>query len=397
MPEQRGALKVTHVVLSMDVGGMERNVVNQVREGRKLGQEVSILCLERRGTLAERAESLGARVVCVDKPDGFRPGIVRPIRAVLRDLAPDVVHTHQIGPLFYTGLAAARLSVPLLVHTEHGKVNYAARRRTRWLGRVAAGFARRFYCLSRDMVDHVTAARIVPGHKLHVIQNGIDTSFYLQPRDGGQVRRSLGIPPDAPLVGTVGRLTEVKRQDVLIDAFAEVVRRIPSARLLLVGGGPLHEALRQRAATLGLAQRVHFTGYQTDTTPYLYAMDVFTLTSRSEGMPQALLEACVAARPVVATRVGGIPEVIEQGETGLLVPPGEVLPLADALCEVIDHRECAAAMGRRASQRVVARFDISRMAQEYHRDFFEMLNGRRVGGADGTAAADVAGMPDPTA
>jgi hypothetical protein len=102
-------LNVTHVVLSLDVGGLERNVVNQVREGRRLGQNVSILCVERPGTLAPRAEELGARVVCVDKPPGLRPGTVGTIRSVLRDLRPYVIHTNQIGPLLYTGLAARTL------------------------------------------------------------------------------------------------------------------------------------------------------------------------------------------------------------------------------------------------------------------------------------------------
>src|SRR5947209_2434003 len=125
-------LKVTHVVLSLDVGGLERNVINQIREGEKLGQRVSVVCVERPGTLAPRAETLGGKVVCLGKRPGFRPGTVGRVASALQVLRPDVVHTHQIGPLFYTGPAALGLRLPVVVHTEHGKVDYAGRRRTRW-------------------------------------------------------------------------------------------------------------------------------------------------------------------------------------------------------------------------------------------------------------------------
>jgi glycosyltransferase involved in cell wall biosynthesis len=312
-------------------------------------------------------------VLCVNKPPGLRASVVPDLRAALRELQPDVIHTHQIGPLFYTGLAATGMRKPLIVHTEHGKVNYAGRRRTRWLGRVAAHFAEVFYCLSQDMADAVAAAGVVPRRKLRVIRNGIDTAFYSHQRDTSLIRRELTIPPDAPLIGTVGRLNEIKRQDVLINALAILVRQKPNAHLLLVGDGPLRAALQEQVHRLGLHDRVHFAGYQTDTTAFLHAMDVFALTSRSEGMPQALLEACVACKPVIATRVGGIPEVIDHGVSGLLVEPGDANALAVGFLELLTNHDRAAAMARRASEKVVANFDVARMARDYHRDFLELL------------------------
>jgi glycosyltransferase involved in cell wall biosynthesis len=361
-----------HVVLSLDVGGLERNVVNQVREGRRLGQEVSILCVERRGALAGRAEALGARVLCVDKPAGFRPGISFAIRRALKQIRPDVIHTHQIGPLFYCGFAAMGLGIPLIVHTEHGKEDYS-NRKLRVLGKIAGRFAKVFYCLTQDMADAVEDSGVIPAHKLRVIMNGIDTAFYRQPRDTAAIRRSLNIPADAPLIGTVGRLTEIKRQDVLIAACARVIQSHPRVHVLLVGEGPLREALSAHAASQGIADRVHFAGYQSDTTAHLHAMDIFALTSRSEGMPQALLEACVAEKPVVASRVGGIPEVIQDGVTGRLVPPGDVEALAAALSELLCDRDRADKMAQTACSRVVSIFDISRMASDYHWDFRELL------------------------
>jgi glycosyltransferase involved in cell wall biosynthesis len=374
MPEPR-PLKVTHVVLSLDVGGLERNVVNQIRVGPEIGEDVSVLCIERPGVLAPRARSLGATVLCADKRPGLRFGVIKRIRAALRELQPDVVHTHQIGPLFYTGLATRGLGIPLIVHTEHGKQNYAGRRRLRWLGRFAGRFTSLFYCLSQDMADAVLASKIVEPEKVRVIMNGIDTDFYRRSRDhdSSALRRSLRIPADAPVVGTIGRLNEIKRQDVLLNGFAQLRFTLPDAHLMIVGDGALMDTLKEQARSLEIADRVHFVGYQEDTTPFLHAMDVFSLTSRSEGMPQSILEACVAEIPVIASRVGGIPEVIEDGVTGLLFPAGDAGALAAGLCRLLVDRDRATAMARTACQHVVAMFDIRRMAAEYHAEFQELL------------------------
>lgn len=364
-------LNVTHVVLSLDVGGLERNIVNQVREGARLGQRVSILCVERPGELAPQAQSLGANIVCLDKRPGFRLGLVGQVRSALTGLRPDVVHTHQIGPLFYTGLAALGRRT-LLVHTEHGKEDYAGRVKQRWLGRVAGRFAKRFYCLTQDMADWVTRFKIAPRNRVRIIQNGIDTECYRQRGDQSAVRAALRIPADAIVIGTVGRLNEIKQQDLLIRAFAKV-QSPADAHLLLVGDGPLRDALQQQAEELGIGSRVHFAGYQSDTVPYLHTMQLFALTSRSEGMPQSLLEACVAGIPTVASRVGGIPEVIEHGRSGLLFPSGDETALVRALETVLASPELGRRLAGRAQQRVESAFDVGRMASEYHRDFIELL------------------------
>lgn len=373
-------LGVMHVVLALDVGGLERNVVNQVREGAKLGQRVSIVCLERPGVLAARAEALGARVVSLDKGPGIRPGVVRHLRAAIQTVRPDVLHTHQVGTLFYTGLACLIGPTSLIVHTEHGREKYDRRWKTRWLGRLAGRFAARFYCLTNDMAEWVGSHRIVPRWKIRVIRNGIDTDCYRAPGDTASVRASLGIPADAPVIGTVGRLNEIKRQDLLLRAFARLRCPGPAAHLLLVGDGPLRAELEQLAKELGVVDRVHFAGYQDHTPPYLHAMQVFALTSRSEGMPQALLEACVAGVPVVASRVGGIPEVVEHDRTGLLCEPGDEGTLVSALESLLGSPELRRRLAAAAHDRVESAFSVARMAAEYHRDFLELL-GRAPAGA----------------
>lgn len=371
-----GLLKVVHAVPSLDVGGLERNVVNQIRLAPGLGQDVTVICLERPGFLAPQAEALGARVVCLGKPPGVRLGLIRRVAMVLRELGPHVVHTHDVGTLFYTGPAARRAGVPLIVHTEHGRGDYPRLRR-RLLGRLAGRYARPFYCLTEDMAAWVTSHRIVPPRKIRLIFNGIDTARFREPCDPGAIRRELGIPPGAPVVGTVGRLSEIKRQDVLIRAFARIRGGVPDAHLILVGDGPLRQSLGELAGRLGLDARVHFAGFRPHSAPYLRAMDVFALTSRSEGMPQAALEAMVVGLPVVASRVGGLPELIDHGRTGFLVEPGDEPGLAEALLELLSDPGRSGRMGEAGRREVEAKHDIGRMADEYHRDYLELLGPTR--------------------
>jgi sugar transferase (PEP-CTERM/EpsH1 system associated) len=370
-------LHVAHVVLSLDVGGLERNVVNQIRVAGRTGQRVSVVCVERPGTLAPAAEALGARVVCLDKPPGLRFEVVGRMRAALRALRPDVVHTHQIRPLFYTGLATIGLRIPLLVHTEHGRMDYANCTRLRWLGRVAASRVAAFYCLSRDMRDWVAAHRIVARRKLRVVDNGIDTAVFRAGGGRAEARAALGIPTDAPVVGTVGRLVEVKRQDLLLRAFSQVVGRVPGAHLVLVGDGPRRSDLETLAGELGLSARVRFAGYRPCAAEFLRAMDAFALTSRSEGMPQSVLEASVSGTPVIAAAVGGIPEVISHDQTGLLFPAGDETALAAGLVTLLTDRDRATRLASAARSRVEARYSIGRMAAEYDADFRRLLDRRR--------------------
>ena len=369
---------VIHVVRSLDVGGLERNVINQVREGQKLGQIVTVVCLERPGELAPRAEALGARVLCVHKRPGVHLTAVRTFKTIFRELKPDVVHTHEIGSLFYGGPAARAVDVPLVVHTEHGAAGYKDRFRLRFLGRLAGRYAERFFCLTQELADSIITHRIVPRTKVSLISNGIDVASFQEPYDTRAIRKSLGIPLDAPLIGTVGRLAEIKRQDLLIRAFARIRQQVPDSHLLLVGDGPLLRVLHDLALDLGISDSVHFAGYHPDSAPFLQTMDVFALTSRSEGMPQALLEALVVGLPVIATRVGGIPEIIENGRTGLLFDSGEEVALTAGLCELLTNRDRALAMGQAGRSLVECRFDVARMAREYHEHFLDSLVGRKI-------------------
>jgi glycosyltransferase involved in cell wall biosynthesis len=159
----------------------------------------------------------------------------------------------------------------------------------------------------------------------------------------------------------------------MIRAFAAVRVRFPSAHLLLLGDGPLMADLKALADGLGLQGCVHFLGYHPHSGPYLQAMNVFTLSSRSEGMPQSALEAYMSGIPVVATRVGGVPELVEHGKTGILVEPGDERGLAEGICRLLANPALARQMADAGRANVEAAFDIKRMIRDYHQHFLELL------------------------
>ena len=215
------------------------------------------------------------------------------------------------------------------------------------------------------------------GHKARVVPNGIDTERFRDREGAAALRESLGIAPGAPVVGTVGRLDEVKCQDLLIRGFARALGRAPGARLLLVGDGPRRPELEGLVESLGLGGSAIFAGYQARPDRYLQAMDVFALTSRAEGMPLAILEAWAAGLPVIATRVGGVPRLVDHGRTGWLIGPGDEPGLVDALGGLLAEPGRARALGLAGRDRAVADFDTRRMARDYHENYLELLGPRR--------------------
>jgi glycosyltransferase involved in cell wall biosynthesis len=244
------------------------------------------------------------------------------------------------------------------------------------------------------MAKQVRDTGVAPARKVRVIQNGIDIAHFTGTLgDRAAVRQSLGVPADAPLIGTVGRLNEVKRQDVLIRAFARLRQQFVNAHLVLVGDGPARADLEALVAQSNLGAFVHFAGYQPSSGPYLQAMDLFSMTSRSEGTPQAMLEASVIGVPVVASRVGGIPELVQDGRTGILFEFGDEAALAAAWAKLLTDREYARRLADAANQRVRQTFSVARMAGDYHRDFVELLGERRGRGRQAVPTAAVSAAP----
>lgn len=327
---------------------------------------------EREGDLRDLRPSQGPDVVSVEtlqreiSPVADLRALFTLVR-LFRRLRPDVVHTHlaKAGAL---GRLAARLTgVHAVVHTYHGNVftGYFGPRASRVvmaLERLLASISTRVIAISETQRADLVARRIARAPRLVTIPIGIDLDPFMT-AEPGALRRELGLPAGAPLVGCVTRLVPIKGVDVLLRAAA----RLDGTHVVVVGDGPLEAELKGLAASLGVAPRVTFLGLRPDVAAIYADLDVVVLPSRNEGTPLAVIEALASARAVVASRVGGIPDVV--GDAGVLVPPDDVDALAAALAALLAGPERRRELGRMARERVQGRYDISlhvaRMSELY--------------------------------
>jgi len=352
-------VKIAHIVLTLDRGGLERLVIQKSRGLQQRDVRCLIIALKG-GALADEARQAGVETILMGKPDGFTPTTVPTLARLLRAHGVDVVHTHNMAPLFYGTLAARLCGLPSL-NTRHGRTPERAHR-------LVWALADRVVAVSEDARRELLRHNRIADHKLHVILNGIDLSGFAEGRRSEAVapaRARLGLPLDAPVVGTVGRLAAVKDHETLLRAFGLLRQGGSDAHLAVIGGGPLEADLKSRVRALGLDGVAHIVGPHADVPHLLPALDVFVLSSLSEGISLALIEAMAAGLPVVATRVGGNPEVVVEGRTGLLVEPSQPEALRSALLRVLSDRAAAQVMGVQGRRRALEMFGLERMLDRY--------------------------------
>ena len=357
--------KVLQVVLSLNPGGTERLVVELVR---RLRQELpmAVCCLDEAGSWGEglRLEDIG--VTALRRREGFQPQLGRAISRIAAQHGARVVHCHHYSPFVYgqiAALASARLRV---VFTEHGRLSDGAPSRKRrlvnpLLGRLAGSL----YAVSDDLRRHMLAEGF-PAARVSVIRNGIDPGPAPTPADRERARRLLGVSPDAFAIGTVARFDPVKDLTALLDAFITLRATVPHAELVLIGDGPERARLERHAGEAGVAHAVHFGGYRGDARRLLPGLDVYVNSSTTEGISLTILEAMAAGLPVVATSVGGTPEVVSGG-TGLLVPARSAGALATALGALADDPDRCEALGKAGRTRLRREFTLDRMVDQYRR------------------------------
>jgi len=355
-------IRIAQVLWSLDIGGLERVVVDLVRGLDRDRFSNVVYCLEREGTWADDVRPACERVVSLDKPPGRSYGLPLRIARMLNRDRVDVVHTHNFGPLLYGGLAARLARVRGVVHTLHG-AEASERKEHRTFQRLR--LFDRMVAVSNDVKRVAVESGGVDPSRITTVYNGIDVSKY--PAAGGrsaEVRRRLGMGEER-IVGVVARLTPEKDYPTLLDAFRLLVDSHPACRLVVVGDGDLRGALVSKSRSLGIEDRVTFLGSRSDVPELLTAFDVVVLPSRVEGLGITLLEAMAAGLPTVGARAGGIPEVVVEGETGLLVDPGDAPGFAGAIARLLDDPELAIAMGRNGRARVEGRFGLDGMIRSY--------------------------------
>ena len=362
-------MTVAHVVLTLDHGGLEHLVVGISERLQRRGVRSPIVVLTR-GALVGEARRRGLDVVEFNKHDGFDPLVIVRLARLLRRHRVDVVHTHNLAPLVY-GTLAARLCGAATVNTRHGRAPLEAHP-------LIWAMADRVVAVSEDARRELLAHNRIAANKVRVVLNGIDLNPYSRETHHSPLRKAdFGIPDAVPVVGTVGRLSKEKDHHTLLMAFRQVSDTGSPAHLVIVGGGPLQADLGALIQRLGLGARVHLLGSRSDVPDLLPLFDAFVLSSVMEGVSLTLLEAMAAGLPVVATRVGGTPEVVADGESGILVEAGTPEALSSALLSVLADAHVRQKMGARGREIAFRKFDIGRMVDEYGAIYGEVSERRR--------------------
>jgi glycosyltransferase involved in cell wall biosynthesis len=292
---------------------------------------------------------------------GVDPMLVLRLAWWLRRHRTQLAHTHNRMALIY-GAPAARLAGAAIVHTKHG---HNPKGGTRLLaGKLAARFVDAFVAVSPETAEFARQRHEVAERRLLVIPNGIELSrFHPEPAARARVRSELGIAANAWVIGTVGRIAPEKNQALLLRAMAPLLG--PQVRLIVAGDGPLLPALSELAETLAITGFAHLLGARRDVPDILNALDVFVMSSDTEGLPLVVLEAMATGLPIVSTSVGGIPNVLEDGQTGFLVPPGDEAALRDRVAKLAGDPARSRALGAQARSAAVTRFSAERMQQDY--------------------------------
>ncbi len=368
-------MKIVAYVIRPAEGGMLKHLLDLI--GRLDRERFTPIVLSPPGNnLEEPLERLGIELIEVDIAD--KPNLARDVGSIARlataltAVGPDIIHAHSNKAALLVEMAARRGSLDAaVVFSVH---NFPSYRGTGGLKRAISSLALRrvingaevVIAVSQSLKDSLVEHERVDISKITVVHNGIDSGTFhpVKEAETRRLRDALGLAPNTPVVGTVGRLIPSKGMDVLIQAAPELVHKFPGLKIIIVGSGPMQQSLRSTAAGLGLSRDIVFTGHVAELLPYYALFDVFALPTTAEAFGMTAVEAMLAGCPVVASRTGGLSEIIANRETGLLVPPGDSGALAAAIRAQLTDTRAARKMAARAQTVAREQFSLTRMVAE---------------------------------
>jgi glycosyltransferase involved in cell wall biosynthesis len=323
----------------------------------------SVVCLYRPGWLKEQCDRQGLDTHVLAINGMFDVQWVKNACQLVRREGVSLIHSHEFTGNAYGSLVATLCGIPL-VATVHGKNYYWEQRKRRVAYRLVSRLAT-LVAVSEDLKRFITGNVGVPPERITVIYNGQEVLPPIGVEEKQRLRDELGLKKDEKVVGVVGSLYPVKGHKYLLDAIPQILKIHPHTTFLIVGRGELELPLKEEVNRCALQNRVRFLGFRDDVSALLSIMDVFVLPSLSEGLSIALLEAMAAGKPVIATNVGGNPELVVDGETGFSVPPRDVDALAAKLCLILEDTDYARNLGENGRKRVQEKFSLQAMANNY--------------------------------
>lgn len=357
---------VVQIVEDLKLGGLERVIENIAMHSDSEKFRMSVLCLSRGGEIAEELIAAGMDVEVLGITGYHNPLSVVRVVKWLRKKKINIVHTHGYPAGVLGRVAAIIAGVPCIVHHVHSTYTDLSRRH-HFTEKILSWFTRRIICCSEAVRRFVLEKEHIAKHKLTVIYNGVPEADQKDIENTAELKNTLGFPEDNIIVGCIASLTQHKGHRYLLEAF----REIENASLLIVGDGPMGEELRKLSRELGISDRTVFTGHKMDVSPYVRLMDIAVLpSSEREGLGISVIEAMALSKPVIAAAVGGLPEVVEDGETGIIVEAKNSRALTSALDKLSAEPHLRETMGARGKERYEKMFSLNDMINKME-DLYE--------------------------
>lgn len=381
-------MKICHVITRMIVGGAQENTLYTILGHLRKGHEVVLVTGPspgREGKLLHNVDfppfetiELPSLVRELDPLNDLKAYFA--LKKFFRQRKFDVVHTHSSKAGVVGRIAARRAGVPVVVHTVHGQAFHPYEKG--WKNslykkseQIAARYCDKIYAVAQAMIDQCVEANIAPRDKYMVVYSGMDTSAFADAEREQDMRRALGIPEQARVIATLARLFPMKGYEYVIPAAAEIIREFPDTHMLLIGDGPMHDALKAQIAELGLSAHFHFAGLvpPAQVHRFLAQADLLWHLSLREGLPRSVVQALATGIPAIGYRLDGTPEVIKDGETGYCVAPESVDEVIEATRKLWTDPAAARRMGETGKTRVIEQFAWPRMADILEHEYRELL------------------------
>ncbi len=362
-----------HAIIGNNFGGLERVAVNIIAGLDRAAFEPYLVCIGRPDFMVEEFRRLDAGLIVLGYGRGKHLGLPFHLFEIARKYEIDILHTHDFLPFFYGTSATLPLRSLARVYTEHSGILSCQGRHLK-LTRFLSPFTSAMIMVSGALKKFYEDKVGVSGDELKVIYNGIEFSETCDGSGEDSLKESFGLRPGELVIGTAVRLIEQKGLKFLIEAAPKILSQVPNAKFLIVGDGRLRNELECQSRELNLEKNLLFLGYRKDVHRILRLFDVYVLPSLWEGCPLGILEAMFCGIPIVATRVGGVPEIIENGLRGILVQEGDSTQLADAVIRLLQDRQLRMDLGERGFQYVREKFSAREMVRNYELLYRSVVN-----------------------
>jgi len=364
-------IKILYVIATLDIGGTERQLVELAKGVAGDGYEPVVCCLTRGGPLENELKQAGIRVFILGKKSKRDLSIIFKLAKVIRREKPVIVQTFLWTSNTWGRIAAVLTGVPVIISGERSV--------DLWKGwfefftdRMLALFTKKII-VNAGAVKKFLESKGISGSKIEVIYNGINMPLYENRRNIAEIRASLGLDAGKPVVGFIGRLCNEKDPVLFAGIAAEILGKKKGAQFLIIGDGELRNETESELKMLGIKEDVKMLGYRMDVPEILCAVDVVVLTSKWEGLPNVLMEAGAAAKPAVSFDVGGVREVIVDGETGFMMPPSDRAGFIEKTLMLLEDPVLARSMGEKAKQHIRGKFEMSAMIRSTEKIYQEVL------------------------